>query len=278
MSTDQQRAKAATLRALYEDDVLVLPNAWDAGSAAVIAAAGVRAIATTSAGVSWALGYPDGQNLSRAQAVTAIGRIVRSVEIPVTADIEGGYGPAPEDVAATVRAVIEAGAVGINLEDSLAPGGPLHDADAQSARIRAARQAAQEAGVPDLVINARTDVFLFGIGEEAGRLDDVASRAAAYAEAGADGLFVPGLLDLNILAELANRTPLPLNVMAGPGAPDVEELRKAGVRRVSVGSAISQAAYGLAKKAATEILASGTYTTLNDAEDFGALNSAFPVH
>ena len=277
MTVENQRTKADTLRALHQDGVLVLPNAWDAGSAALIAAAGAPAIATTSAGVSWALGSADGQQLTREQAVAAIARIADSVRIPVTADIEGGYGPAPEDVAATVRAAIDAGAVGINLEDSLAPGGPLHDPADQAERIRAARRAAEEAGLPGLFINLRTDVFLFGIGEEKDRLDDVARRAAAYAEAGADGLFVPGLLDLGTLAELATRTALPLNVMAGPGAPNVEDLRKAGVRRVSVGSAIAQAAYGLVRSAAAELLASGTYATLHDAVDFGTLNSAFPT-
>lgn len=277
MTVENQRTKADTLRALHQDGVLVLPNAWDAGSAALIAAAGAPAIATTSAGVSWALGSADGQQLTREQAVAAIARIADSVRIPVTADIEGGYGPAPEDVAATVRAAIDAGAVGINLEDSLAPGGPLHDPADQAERIRAARRAAEEAGLPGLFINLRTDVFLFGIGEEKDRLDDVARRAAAYAEAGADGLFVPGLLDLGTLAELATRTALPLNVMAGPGAPNVDDLRKAGVRRVSVGSAIAQAAYGLVRSAAAELLASGTYATLHDAVDFGTLNSAFPT-
>ncbi|MER6465066.1 isocitrate lyase/phosphoenolpyruvate mutase family protein [Streptomyces sp. NPDC001228] len=277
MTTDTQRTKASILRSLTADgSVLVLPNAWDAASALQIVAAGARAIATTSAGVAWALGRNDGQGMTRELAVEAVGRITASVDVPVSADIEGGYGPAPEDVAETVRSVVGAGAVGINLEDSQAPGGPLFDTDDQAARIRAAREAAAAAGLPDLVINARTDVFLFGIGEEAGRLEDVTKRASAFAEAGADSLFVPGLLDLAVIAELVARSALPVNIMAGPGAPGVDELRKAGVRRVSVGSAIPQAVYGLAKKAAAEILSRGTYTALDDAEDFGNLN-AFPT-
>ncbi|MET9123427.1 isocitrate lyase/phosphoenolpyruvate mutase family protein [Streptomyces sp. NPDC004528] len=277
MTTDTQRTNAATLRSLTHDgSVLVLPNAWDPASALQIAAAGAKAVATTSAGVAWALGRNDGQGMTRDLAVDAVARITASVDVPVSADIEGGYGAAPEDVAATVRAVIAAGAVGINLEDSQAPGGPLFDTAEQAARIRAAREAATEAGLPELVINARTDVFLFGIGEEAGRLEDVTKRAEAYAEAGADGLFVPGLVDLTTIAELVTRTALAVNIMAGPGAPSVDELRKAGVRRVSVGSAIPQAVYGLVKKAAAEILSSGTYTALADAEDFGNLN-AFPA-
>ncbi|MFC9083316.1 isocitrate lyase/phosphoenolpyruvate mutase family protein [Streptomyces sp. NPDC057062] len=274
MTTDTQRTNAATLRSLTEEGaILVLPNAWDAASATQIAAAGAKAIATTSAGVAWALGRNDGQGMTRDLAVDAIARITASVDIPVSADIEGGYGPALEDVAATVRAIVEAGAVGINLEDSKAPGGPLFDPTEQADRIRAAREATTEAGLPELVINARTDVFLFGIGEEAGRLDDVTKRATQYAEAGADSLFVPGLVDLATVAELVTRTALPINIMAGPGAPSIDELRKVGVRRVSVGSAIPQAVYGLVKKAAAEILSSGTYTALNDAEDFGNLNA-----
>ncbi|MGR3875609.1 isocitrate lyase/PEP mutase family protein [Streptomyces graminifolii] len=278
MSTDIQRSRANTLRYLHGGgDVLVLPNAWDAASASQIAAAGAQAIATTSAGVAWALGRNDGHGMTRELAAEAIGRITASVDVPVTADIEGGYGTSPEDVAATVRAVVSAGAAGINLEDSVSPGGPLHDADLQAARIRAAREAAADAGLPVLFINVRTDVYLFNIGEESGRLDDVTRRAAVYAYAGADGLFVPGLVDLPTVAELATRTALPVNIMAGPGAPSVEELRKVGVRRVSVGSAIPQAAYALAKRAATEILDQGTYAVLADAEDYGNLNS-FPTH
>ncbi|WP_232320153.1 isocitrate lyase/PEP mutase family protein [Herbidospora daliensis] len=223
--------------------------------------------------MSWALGRPDDQHLTRAEAADAVARITAAVELPVTADIEGGYGPGPEDVAESVTAVI--GAVGVNLEDCTAPGGPLFDVADQAGRIRAARQAAADAGLPELLINARTDVFLFGIGDPAGRLDDVVTRAAAYAEAGADSLLVPGLLDLATLAELVSRTSLPVNAMAGPGAPDVEALRKAGVRRVSLGSSISQAAYGLAGRAAAEILTSGTYGALADAADFGVVNSAF---
>ena len=144
-----------------------------------------------------------------------------------------------------------------------------------AARIRAGRVAAAEAGLPGLVINARTDVFLLGIGDPAGRLDDVLGRAAAYADAGADSLFVPGLLDLDTLSELTSKVSLPVNVMAGPGAPDVNALRSAGVRRVSLGQAISQAAYSLARRAAIEVLTTGAYDSLAGAEDFGSINGAF---
>ncbi|MFI0370668.1 isocitrate lyase/phosphoenolpyruvate mutase family protein [Actinomadura sp. 1N219] len=274
MDSEVQQARAAALRELHDSGVLVLPNAWDAGSAALIAGAGAKAIATTSGGVSWSLGRPDGHGLTRDEMVEAVRRIAAAVDVPVTADVEGGYGAAPEDVAATVAGIVEAGAVGVNIEDSRAPGGPLFDAAEQGARLRAARDAAVKAGLPDLVINVRTDVFLFGIGEEAGRLDDVIARAGVYAEAGADCLFVPGLIDLDALGRLVEASPLPVNVMAWPGAPTVAEFEAAGVRRVSLGTALSQAAYTVAQRAAAELLGKGTYTELEGALDFGSINSA----
>lgn len=275
MATDSRQSKADALRALHEDGIFVLPNAWDAGSAAMIAAAGAKAIATTSAGVSWSLGRPDGQHLRRAEMVDAVARIAATVDVPVTADIEGGYGSEPSAVATTVAAVIEAGAVGINLEDSGAPDGGLFDPATQATRISAAREAATAAGLPGLVINVRTDVFLFGIGEPEGRLDDVLARAAVYAEAGADSLFVPGLLDLDTLTTLSGKITLPINVMVGPGAPGLEALRDAGVRRVSLGQTIAQAAYSLARRAAVEALTAGTYDSIADADSFGDINGAF---
>ncbi|WP_405010277.1 isocitrate lyase/phosphoenolpyruvate mutase family protein [Kitasatospora sp. NBC_01539] len=270
-----QKAKADTLRALHADGVLVLPNAWDAGSAVLIARAGARAVATTSGGVSWSLGRPDGERLTRDEMVEQVRRIAAAVDVPVTADVEGGYGPAPEDVAATVEAVVAAGAVGVNLEDSGAPGGGLFGPEEQAARLRAAREAAGRAGLPELVVNVRTDVFLFGIGAPEGRLDDVLARAKVYAEAGADSLFVPGLLDLDTLTELTGRSPLPVNAMAGPGAPGVAALAAAGVRRVSVGTAVTQAAYSAVHRAAVELLTGGGYGPLEGALDFGTLNGTF---
>jgi 2-methylisocitrate lyase-like PEP mutase family enzyme len=269
------KPKADLLRELHADGVLVLPNAWDAGSAALIARAGAKAVATTSGGVSWALGRPDGQGLSREEMVEQVRLIAAAVDVPVTADVEGGYGHAPEDVAATVEAVVGAGAVGVNIEDSKGFGVPLFTAEEQAARLRAAREAAERAGLPELVVNIRTDVFLFQVGEPEGRLDDVLARAAAYAEAGADCLFVPGLVDLDVLKQLVDASPLPVNVMAGPGAPTVAEFEAVGVRRVSLGTAIAQAAYSVAQRAAEEVLNKGTYTELAGALDFFAVNGTF---
>lgn len=275
MAGKAQKAGAERLQALHAGGVLILPNAWDAGSAAVIASAGAQAIATTSGGIAWSLGRCDGQRLTRAEMIQRIREIVTAVTIPVTADIEGGYGPGPDDVALTAEAVIAAGAVGVNLEDSHAPGGPLFDPAGQAERIRAARIASASAGLPGLFINVRTDVFLYGIGVPGTRLDDVLARSRAYARAGADGLFVPGLTDLQVITELAEASPLPLNVMAGPGAPPVAELAAAGVRRVSIGTAITQAAYTLAQHAATELFTTGSYAELEESLDFGTINSLF---
>ena len=269
------KAKADLLRELHADGVLVLPNAWDAGSAALIARAGAKAIATSSGGVSWALGRPDGQGLSRDEMVEQVRLVAAAVDVPVTADVEGGYGHAPEDVAATVEAVIGAGAVGVNIEDSKGFGAPLFTPEEQAARLRAAREAAERAGLPELVVNLRTDVFLFQVGEPEGRLDDVLARAAVYAEAGADCLFVPGLVDLDVLRTLVEASPLPVNAMAGPGAPTVAEFEAVGVRRVSLGTAVAQAAYSVAHRVTEEALGKGTYAELDGALDYGTVNGVF---
>lgn len=274
MSSTNQHAKAVALRDLHKNGVLVLPNAWDAGSAALIAAAGAKAIATSSAGVAWALGRPDGEQLTREEMVAVIERVAATVDVPVTADIERGYGSGPEAVAETVRAVIAAGAVGINLEDSRAAG-MLFEPETQAARIRAARAAASDAGLPELFINARTDVFLHGIGASEGRFDDVLNRGAVYAAAGADGLFVPGLGDLGVLASLTSKVSVPVNVMAGPGAPEIAAFARAGVRRVSLGPAIARAAYTMARKAAVEALSAGTYESVSGADGYADINRVF---
>jgi 2-methylisocitrate lyase-like PEP mutase family enzyme len=232
---------------------LVLPNAWDAASARIIERAGAEAVATTSAGVAWSLGVPDGDRLDADEAVAAVARIVRAVDVPVTADIESGYG----DVARTVRLVRDAGAVGINLED-----GP----SAAPERIAAARAAGG-----DLFVNARIDTFLLA----AGGVDETVARAKAYLDAGADGVFVPGVYDREVIAELVSRIPAPLNVMAGPGAPSVTELAELGVRRVSVGAAIAAAAYSLVATAASEILENGTYDKSDATLTHGDLNAYF---
>lgn len=267
MSAPETRA-ARLLELHHADEPLVLANAWDPASAAVIAAAGAPAIATSSAGVAWTLGHTDGEEIGLDEMIEAVERIVRAVDVPVTADLERGYG----DVAATVTAAVGAGAVGANIEDSTARR-TLVEADEQASRLRAGREAALAAGVPSFVLNARTDVFLREIGDPAGRLDETTRRALAYAEAGASCLFVPGLLDLGALSALAATSPIPIAAMAGAGAPSIAELRKAGVSRISVGPSLSQAAYALARRAAHDLLQDGRYDALEDGLEFSELQS-----
>lgn len=275
MTDKIQRVRAKAFRGLHDEGTFVLPNAWDAGSAVLIARAGAPAVGTTSAGVSWAQGRQDGQTLTADEMAAQIWRIVQAVDVPVSADIEGGYGASPGEVGASVMAAVRAGAVGVNVEDSRRVGGPLFTPSEQAERVRAARVAANEAGLPELVVNFRTDVFLFGIGKPEDRLPDVLDRAAQARAAGADCLFVPGLLDLGALAALVEEAGLPVNAMAGPGAPSVSDLGKAGVRRVSVGSAIAQAAYSVARRAAAEFVSKGTYAAMEGSDEFGDLDGAF---
>lgn len=252
----------------------MLANAWDVASARLVEESGAGAVATTSAGVAWSLGAPDGDRLDRDQAIDLIARIAAAVELPVTADIESGFAADAEGVAETVRRVIAAGAVGVNIEDALRDGGtPLRPVEEQCERLAAARQAADEAGIP-LFVNARVDVYLRGVGETPKeRFETAVERATAYLAAGASGVFVPGVVDPETVAALAGAVAVPLNILAGPGAPTVAELGALGVARVSLGSSIAEAAYALVREAAREVLASGTYTALEGAREYGRLNA-----
>jgi methylisocitrate lyase len=215
---------------------LVLFNAWDAGSARAVADAGAAAIATGSWSVAASQGYDDGERLPLAYALDNLRRIVGAVALPVTIDLESGYGEAADAVAATVAAAIEAGAVGCNLEDSFPADGSLRDIGAQAARLAAARRAADRAGVA-LFINARTDVFFQKppAAHDTAMVEAALLRARAYADAGADGLFTPGVVADALIASLAEASPLPLNVMAMPGLADRARLADLGVARISHG-------------------------------------------
>ncbi len=273
MSHGTVHHKAKLLRALQADGTLVLPNAWDAASAAVIADAGAAAIATTSAGVAWSLGYRDGEQLPRAELVAAITRMAAVIDVPLTADVETGYGATAEEVADTVTAVLGAGAVGLNIEDAPVGESGLYAPEVAAARIRAARTAAVGCGVPDFVINARTDVYMRRIGDPETRRDEVLRRAAAYAEAGGDCLFVPALADLAVLESLVTLSPLPISASTGPGRPTVAQLRAAGVRRVSVGPALSQAVYTMARQLAAALLTEGQLTAESPWLSYAQLNA-----
>lgn len=275
-----QPDRAEAFRRLHQPDagrILVLPNAWDAMSARVIEDAGARAIATTSAGVAWALGRTDGEGLTRDQMINAVERITRVVRVPVTADVERGYGGGtPADVAETVRRVIGAGAVGINLEDAPGRGGaPLMDVDEQVARIAAAREAAADEGVP-IYLNARIDPYLAQAGAPEGRFDETVRRARAYVGAGADGVFVPGVADAETIRALASAVSAPLNVMAGRTAgPTIPELQALGVARVSIGPSLTLAVMGQIRRAAAELLEQGTFAGMEGGLAFPEANGLF---
>ncbi len=264
------RDRALAFRALHVPGrPLVLPNAWDAASARIVEDTGAAAVATTSAGVAWALGVPDGDLLGRERAVAAVARIAASVAVPVSADIESGFAEDPAGVADTVRAVLAAGAVGVNIEDALYGGeGVLRPVAEQAERIAAAREAADAEGVP-LFVNARIDTFLRG----AGGVDATLERAAAFRAAGADGIFVPGTVEPGTVKELADGIEAPLNVLVGPGAPPVAELAALGVARVSAGSSVALAAYAVVRRAARELLDTGTYGEQAGGLGYGELNS-----
>ena len=237
----------------------MLANAWDAASARVAEAAGAPVIATTSAGVAWSLGAPDGDALDRDAAVAAVRRVVAALSVPVTADIESGFGDDPAGVAETIRGVVAAGAAGVNLEDCVRPVGEM------VARLVAAREAAPR---EDLFINARIDNYLRGNAD----LADTVARAEAYLAAGADGIFVPGAIDPELVGALVAKIPAPVNVLVWPGAPTVAELAALGVARVSLGSGVAEAAYTVMRKAVEEALTSGTYTSIAESIDYGSLN------
>jgi 2-methylisocitrate lyase-like PEP mutase family enzyme len=261
---------AATFRALHQGpDVLVLANAWDAGSARLIESLGARAAATTSAGFAWALGYPDGNAVPVDVLAAAIATIARVIGIPLTADIEGGYSDDPQAVGETVARVIGAGAVGINIEDG--SGSP----DLLAAKIGAAKRAAAREGV-DLFVNARTDVYLRGLVPAKQRAQEAIERGRRYREAGADGLFVPVLAKPPEIRKIVKNSALPLNVMAVPGLPKKAELAALGVRRLSGGAAIAMSVMGHAAKLATAFLAKGDSDRVGkDAMPYPQINGLF---
>lgn len=264
MNRDMQRATAEAFRAMHDRSrILVLPNAWDAMSARVIEDAGARAIATTSAGLAFSVGYPDGEAIPRDEMIAAIARIARVVTIPVSADIESGFAKDTRELAETIRLVLDAGAVGINLEDQIHNDGEarLFDLDAAVERVRVARDAADSSGVP-LVINARTDVYLLGVGKPETRFEHAVQRANAYRKAGADCLFIPGIAHRSDIERIVPALEGPLNLLAFPGIPTIPELERLGVARLSVGTRLTLGAMSVLKKSADELLNAGTYDSM----------------
>ena len=235
MSDAKQKAK--DFRALHvPGQPLVLFNIWDPGSAKAVAKAGAKALATGSWSVAAACGFSDGEQVPLDLVIDNLSRIAGATELPVSVDIESGYGKTPEDVGRTISRTISASAIGCNLEDSHPENGKLREVSEQVARIRQARATADATGIP-YFINVRIDVF-FGVSgqpHDAAMVEATAERARAYADAGADGIFAPGLADLGLIARLAAASPLPLNIMAGGDTPSIGSLAEAGVARVSHG-------------------------------------------
>jgi 2-methylisocitrate lyase-like PEP mutase family enzyme len=249
--------------------ILLLPNAWDAGSARLIESLGAKAIATTSAGLAWSNGYPDGNALPEDQLIAAVREVARVIRVPLTIDVEAGYSDDPDAVARLVARILGVGVVGINIEDGA--GSP----DLLCRKIAAIREHAARSGC-DLFINTRTDVFLRGIASGEAAIEEVISRSSRYRAAGCDGLFVPGLVKGDAMAAISTAiAPIPLNVMAVPNLPSMDTLQKSGVRRLSAGSAIAQAALGRTSQLVSGFLAGTIDKMFDGSVDYGAVNKLF---
>lgn len=277
-----QAQQAILLRSLHKQgDPLILVNAWDAGSARLIEEAGAKAIATTSAGVALALGYPDGQKLPWPEHIANVRRIARVVRLPITADVESGYAASPARLQHNIQELIDAGAVGLNLEDATDESTAtsrkknLFPLDQQLLSLRAVRDAGEKKGV-HIVVNARTDAYWTDSTQpEEDRIAETIRRGRAYIEAGADCIFIPGATSLNVIKRLVDEIGAPVNILAVKGAPSIAELARAGVARVSVGSGLFRSAYARAQQAVTEVFQRGDYAAFTETtiqyQDFNAL-------
>jgi len=247
---------AETFHALHRPgDLLILPNAWDAGSAKVIEDAGAQAIATTSGGVGWALGYPDGNALPVQLLAALVKNITNVIRVPLSVDVEGGYTNKPEAIAENLKPIIDAGAVGINIEDG--EGTP----ELLAQKIEQARKLAEKLGV-DLFINARTDVYLQEIGSPESRPEETIVRAEKYRNAGANGIFVPGLSESSDIKTVVSGVQMPVNLMAWPDLPSASKLSKLGVQRLSAGVNISTAIWQHVSKLSKKFLETGSSNVL----------------
>ncbi len=269
----QTEKGAAFAQAHREAGIVVLPNAWDAGSAIMMVAAGFPFIATTSAGVAFTMGLADGERVERAQMLEHVARIVAAVDLPVSADLEGGYGRTRDDVAATVKGALAIGAVGCNIEDGTGES-ELLDVDLACDRIRAGAEAARGSGIP-FTLNARTDPFLTRSGDPRNFAEAV-ERANRYRAVGADCVFVPGVKDRDTVRALVAEIDAPLNILAASGGSasplSVRELAALGVKRVSIGSSLSLAALSVVQRALEELREAGTFSYTQSAMSHAAAN------
>ncbi|HEX4158247.1 MAG TPA: isocitrate lyase/phosphoenolpyruvate mutase family protein [Rhizomicrobium sp.] len=242
--------RAPVFHALHKEGLLILPNAWDAGSARIVEHAGAKAVATSSAAVAWSHGYPDGEAIPPEALISTVREIARVASIPVTADVEAGYTQDPQAAGDFAARIIDAGAVGVNIEDG-------HDApELLCAKIEQVRRAAARSGV-DVWINARIDVYLHKLAEGQAAYDETVRRARLYGEAGANSIFAPGAVDEITIGNLVREVGLPLNVLAWPGLPDAARLKALGVRRLSAGAGLAKASLGRTHELAEAFLRDG---------------------
>ncbi len=269
-----QREKAEDFRSLHRGKhVLILPNAWDVPSARVFEEAGFPAVATSSAGLMVSLGYPDGEVIDRRELISAVRRIAKVLAVPLSADIVAGFGETPKEVVTTVRRVIEAGAIGINIEDFVHATKKLFAIEKQVEKLKAIRELGVSMRIP-LVINARTDALRYAPGDPESQLWEAIRRGSAYRDAGVDCVYPMGLTDAPSISVFVKALDFPVNVMVRRGLPPLRELERLGVARLSFGPTASYAAMGLLKRAAREVLEKGTYESLIEgAITFDELNS-----
>ncbi len=277
MDTGAQQDLATRFQAMHTaPELLVLPNAWDVGSAVVFEQAGFPAIGTTSAGIAFSLGSADGERITREELLEVERRIVSRIRVPLSVDIETGYGDTPEAVCATVRTVIAAGAVGLNIEDGvIGEQRELADMQRHCEMLRAVAALKAELGIP-FVLNARTDGLWLTAGDERTRVQDAIERGNRYLTAGADCIFVPGMLDSGTVARLVSGLDGPLNVIATPLCPSVGELTAMRVARLSLGSGPVRAAYNSTRNIASELMSHGTLDAMfGDTMSYAEANALF---
>jgi len=274
---DQKERAQQFLELHRGPQILVLPNVWDAASARVVEAEGFPALATSSAGLANALGYRDGQQIPLDDLLWMVRRILRVVQAPVSVDFESGFAKTPEQTAANCQGLLDAGVVGINLEDGTRdPAEPLTEAALMAEKIRAIRAMAASAGIA-FVINARTDIFLRAVGPEEARFDRAVERLVQYRQAGADCLFIPGVTDLPAITRFVDALRAPVNILATAGCPSVFQLKQVGVARVSFGSGPMRATMGLLRRIAREARQSGEFGAMIEyATPYRDANALFP--
>jgi len=272
--TRSQKDKAQDFRGLHHGKrILILPNAWDVPSARVFEDEGFPAVATSSAGLMVSLGYPDGEVMGRPEFMSAVERIARVLSVPLSVDIVAGFGKTTKEVVATVKAILKAGGIGINIEDFAHATKKLFPVERNVENVKAIRRLGDAVGVP-LVINARTDALRFGTGDDEAKFEEAVRRATAYRDAGADCVYPMGLTEAGSISRFVKELDFPINVMVRKGLPPVSHLERLGVARVSFGPSASYATMGLLKRASKEVLEKGTYQNLVDAViSFDELNS-----